>query len=161
MTTDISAVIAAGPVMPAAAKMPSDRSMLRSDFGPMGGRPAMNGMTQRCRRSMARWVTAIARRSARRSPVISVPVSSPWMASSIRSSSSSLEETYQYSDMVPASSSRAMRRMVIECGPSASATATAVRTISSRDSERVRPGGRLPWSRRPCIRCWIRCSWAV
>src|SRR5215475_8652984 len=118
----------------------SARSMLCSDFGPTGGRPPMKSTIQGCRWSAARAPRVSARRSVRQSPDGSGVSCSPWTESIMRSSSSSLDATCQYSDIVPALSSRAIRRMLIASGPSASATLIAARTISSRDSAAARRG---------------------
>ena len=107
----------------------------------------MNSTAHRCWRSAARVRWANAPRSARQSPVGSGTSISASIASSIRSSSSSLDATYQYRDIAPAPTSRAMRRMLIASGPSASATAMAALTISSRDSPRSRRGGCAPRAR--------------
>src|SRR6476660_5022358 len=108
----------------------------------------MNSTAQRCRRSAVRVRWANAPRSARQSPVGSGTSISASIASSIRSSSSSLDATCQYRDIAPAPTSRAMRRMLIASGPSASATAMAALTISSRGRPRgVRVLKRVPEER--------------
>ena len=135
----------------------SRRSRLRTSFGPDGGLVPMNSTAHRCWRSATRVRWAKAPRSARQSPDGSGTSISASIASSMRSSSSSLDETYQYRDITPAPTSRAIRRMLIASGPSASATAMAARTISARDSPRSRRGGCAPRSRCrwtcPAIRC--------
>src|SRR5215470_9270032 len=125
---------------PRPSSEPSARSMFCSALGPTGGRPTMKSTIQGWRWSTARALRVIARRSDRQSPDGSGASCSPWAASIMRSSSSSLDATCQYSDIVPALSSRAIRRMLTASGPSASATLIAVRTISSRDSAAARRG---------------------
>src|SRR5260370_1436935 len=137
---------------------PSRRSRFRASFGPDGGLLPMNSIAHRCLLIAARVRWAKAPRSARQSPYGSGTSTSAWIDSSIRSSSSSLEPTCQYRDIAPAPSSRAMRRMLIASGPSASATAIAVLTISARDSPRSRRGGGVPRSLCRCTCPAIRWS---
>src|SRR5215813_3397214 len=119
---------------------PSARSRFCSILGPPGGRPTMKSITQRCWWNADRVLRASLPRSVRQSPEGSGACSSPMTASIMRSSSSSFDATCQYRDIVPALTSRAIRRMLIASAPSASATLIAARTISSRDSAAARRG---------------------
>ncbi len=55
-----------------------------------------------------------------------------------------MDATCQYSDIAPAFSSRAIRRMLTASAPSTSATLIAARTISSRDRAGARRLGAGP-----------------
>ena len=80
---------------PVSSSRLSRRSRLRTSFGPEGGLVPMNSIAHMCRLRAARVRWANAPRSARQSPDGSGTSISASIASSIRSSSSSLEATYQ------------------------------------------------------------------
>src|SRR5262249_29483937 len=94
----------------------------------------------------ARVLRANPRRSVRQFPDGSGASASACTFSSISWCSSSLEPTYQYSDIAPTLISRAIRRMLTASVPSASATAIAVSMMSGRLSPRTWRGA------------WPRCS---
>src|SRR5579859_2661201 len=102
---------------PSPSNEASARSMLRSDLGPAGGRPPMKSIIHGRWCRFCRFTRARSRMSRRQSPDGSPSSSPPRTASIIRSSSSSLDAMCQYSDIVPAFSSRAIRRMLIASAP--------------------------------------------
>src|SRR5215469_9673633 len=129
------------------------RSALRASFGPDGGPIPRKSMAHGWRSSAARVLRAYPRRSARQFPEGSGASASACTFSSISWCSSSLDPTYQYSDIAPTLISRAIRRMLTASVPSASATAIAVSTMSGRLSPRTWRGA---WLR--CSRCLLTCS---
>ena len=136
---------------PADSRMPMTRSAASRALGPSVGRSPSSGAMWRCCRSTRRSARAISASCSRQSAsggrcASKSSATSPMTTSRMRSMSSSLLRTCQYSEVAPASSSWPSRRIENASMPPSSMRRMAVATISSRVSG-ARSGGAVSWTR--------------